>query len=129
MATSTLALMMMLGAAPGPVDAATPTAVPATTLSTTKKSTAPAAPVPPEKKALDAAKDSVTTLTKKSSGLAKEIKAQKAADSKAMAALNKAEQTASRAKKTFEREDDFMMKMSPKTPVVTLQAQKSKVCT
>jgi len=75
------------------------------------------------------AKQSVSALSKKASDLNQQIKAQKAVDSKAISVVNKAEQTLTRAQKTYEREEAALMKMNPSLPVVTLQAQKTKVST
>ena len=130
-AVATSAMAFMVIAAPTPVDAASsaPPVVQGETVKLSSKKTSPAvAPVPAEKKTLDNAKEAVENQTKRLSELTKEIKAQKIVDSKALAAVNKAETLSARARKTYERENEFLMKMSPKTPVITLQAQKSKVC-
>jgi hypothetical protein len=116
LAASVLALLLATTLT-SPVNAATTT------------TTAPSGPVPAEKKALDTAKQSVTTQNQRLVDLKKAIKDEKLADTKAAAAEKKAEATLSKAKIDFDRENTYLLNMPPKTPSMSLQAQKSKVGT
>lgn len=101
-------------------------AAPATTTETVKKAEVA---VPSEKKALDSAKASVDAASKKLATLAKEIKAQKVEVSKESAALSKATTAFDKAQTKYKKENDFLLNMSPKAPVIALQTQKAKVGT
>lgn len=132
MAVSALAFLMAMP--PAPVEAAATATATTTTKpaveTVSKKAPAPdTTKVPAEKKAVDTAKDAVAAKTKKLNELSVKIKEQKAVDSKAISVVNKADTVVTRAQKAYDRENQFLVNMSPKTSVMVLQTQKNKVGT
>jgi hypothetical protein len=101
----------------------------ATKASSSKAKPAAVSTVSPARNTLDVAQEAVASTTARVTALAAEIKSQNAAASKDKSVLTTALQEADRAGKAFGRENDFMNKMPPKTPVITLKAQRDKVGT
>jgi hypothetical protein len=129
------ALTFMVAMPPAAVDAAvapTPEMIvltKATKASSSKAKPAAVSTVSPARNTLDVAQEAVASTTARVTALAAEIKSQNAAASKDKSVLTTALQEADRAGKAFGRENDFMNKMPPKTPVITLKAQRDKVGT
>jgi hypothetical protein len=131
------ALTFMVAMPPAAVDAAvapTPEMIVLTKATKASSSSSKAKPaavstVSPARNTLDVAQEAVASTTARVTALAAEIKSQNAAASKDKSVLTTALQEADRAGKAFGRENDFMNKMPPKTPVITLKAQRDKVGT